>query len=72
MSHNGDTPKLISDKENDFGVHMCCMPLPFLVREFPIKAVCVLGLVTILARPQHFQRAAESMGETIGKPAETE
>lgn len=39
---------------------------------FVSLAVCVLGLVTILARPQHFQRAAESMGEPIGKPAETE
>eukprot|EP00434_Breviolum_minutum_P040785 symbB.v1.2.036261.t1/scaffold5077.1/size31199/4 len=36
-------------------------------------AVCLLCLVIIFAQPQHFQRAAESMGEPIGKPAaETE
>lgn len=39
---------------------------------FVSLAVCVLSMVIILARPQHFQRAAESMGEAIGKPAETE
>mmetsp|Transcript_58984 Transcript_58984/g.129253 ORF Transcript_58984/g.129253 Transcript_58984/m.129253 type:complete len:623 (+) Transcript_58984:41-1909(+) len=39
---------------------------------FVSLAVCIVGMVIILARPQHFQRAAESMGEPIGKPAETE
>ena len=60
------------DKPLDFGVHICYMPLPSLSHELPSKAVCIVGMVIILARPQHFQRAAESMGEPIGKPAETE
>jgi len=43
-----------------------CIPLA-------LEAVCLLCLVIIFAQPQHFQRAAESMGEPIGKPAaETE
>ena len=42
------------------------------LRRVCVQAVCLSGLVVSLAQPQHFQRAAEGMGEPIGKPAETE
>lgn len=54
---------------NHVGASMRC------VSRIPLalEAVCLLCLVIIFAQPQHFQRAAESMGEPIGKPAaETE